>query len=380
VTGGAAGTEALSHAERLAATLLWLCEIPSPIGDEKALCDAVVDRLERGPATLAGPIRRFGDSIVVPVTRATKPGGPRIALVGHLDVVRTSHDGPPRREGDLVYGPGASDMKSGLALMLDLVEHDLAACAGVDLTLVFYAREEGPYLENELGPVLEADPELAHVDLAVCLEPSDNKLSLGASGSIQALITFEGRTAHSARPWQGENAIHKAGPFLTELGALGPRDTVIDGLVYRTVTSCTLAQGGRGRNIVPDAFELNLNHRFSPAQTIAEAQAEIEALVAGRARIAWRDLSPAGGGAAGGGRRRRRAQAGVDGRGPLRCHRGAGRELRPGDQRPGAPAQRAHVGGQARGGARDPAPVALRAGVRAGVSAGVRVERAPREL
>jgi succinyl-diaminopimelate desuccinylase len=227
----------------------------------------------------------------VPVTR--RSGGPRIALAGHLDVVRTAHDGPPRREGDRFYGPGAADMKSGLALMIDLVEHDLAACLGVDLTLVFYAREEGPYLENELGPVLDADPELSGVDLAVCLEPSDNKLSLGASGSLHALITFEGRTAHSARPWQGENAIHKAGPFLAELGALAPREAVIDGLVYRTVTTCTLAQGGRGRNVVPDVFELNLNHRFSPDRTVAEGQAEIEAMIAGRARVTWRDLAPA---------------------------------------------------------------------------------------
>ena len=288
--GGSGGSAAAPDAERLAETLLWLCRVPSPIGEEKALCDATADRLQQGSTPLAAPIRRYGDSIVVPVTRGT--GGPRIALVGHLDVVRTAHDGPPRREGDIVYGPGASDMKSGLCLMLDLVEHDPEACARVDLTLVFYAREEGPFLENELGPVLDADPELRHVDLAVCLEPSDNKLSLGASGSIHAVVTFEGRTAHSARPWQGENAIHKAGPFLTELAALGPRDVVIDGLVYRTVTSCTLAQGGRGRNIVPDAFELNLNHRFSPACTVAEAQAAIEALVAGRARIEWRDLSP----------------------------------------------------------------------------------------
>lgn len=278
----------MSDAERLADTLRWLCEIPSPIGEEKALCDAVEARLGRVP--LAAPIRRYGDSIVVPVTRGT--GGPKVALAGHLDVVRTAHDGPPRREGDRFFGAGASDMKSGLALMLDLVEHDLPACAGVDLTLVFYAREEGPYVENELGPVLDGDGELRHVDVAVCLEPSDNKLSLGASGSIHAVVTFEGRTAHSARPWQGENAIHKAGPFLTELAALVPREVTLDGLVYRTVTSCTLAQGGRGRNIVPDTFELNLNHRFSPAETLEEAQAYLTALVGGRARISFRDLSP----------------------------------------------------------------------------------------
>ncbi|HVY46539.1 MAG TPA: M20/M25/M40 family metallo-hydrolase, partial [Minicystis sp.] len=66
----------------------------------------------------------------------------------------------------------------------------------------------------------------------------------------------------------------------------------IDGFVYRTVTSATLASGGRGRNIVPDAFELNLNHRFSPDTTLAEAQRDIERLVAGRARIDFTDLSP----------------------------------------------------------------------------------------
>jgi succinyl-diaminopimelate desuccinylase len=206
--------------------------------------------------------------------------------------VRTAHDAPPRIEGDRLYGPGASDMKSGLALMVDLVEADLARTEGVDLTLVFYAREEGPYLENELGVVLEEDKELRAVDLAVCLEPSDNKLSLGASGSIHAEIRFEGTTAHSARPWQGDNAIHKAGPFLAELGALVPREVTIDGFLYRTVTSATLAEGGRGRNIVPDVFTLNLNHRFSPDTSLEQAKADIERLVAGRARVVFRDLSP----------------------------------------------------------------------------------------
>ena len=123
----------MSDAQRLAATLLWLCRIPSPIGEEKALCDAVAERL--GKLALAGPIRRYGDSIVVPVTRGS--GGPRLAFAGHLDVVRTAHDGPPRLEGDLLHGPGASDMKSGLALMIDLVEHDLTACRGAVILFAY---------------------------------------------------------------------------------------------------------------------------------------------------------------------------------------------------------------------------------------------------
>lgn len=270
-------------------TLLWLLNIPSWIGEEGPICDAVSARLAGFP--LAGPIRRYENSIVVPVTRGT--GGPHIALVGHLDVVRTEHDGPPRIDGDRIYGAGASDMKSGLAVMIDLLEHHYARFhKTADVTLVFYSKEEGPFADNELGPVLEKDPELRHVALAVCLEPSDNKLSLGASGSIQATLTFTGRTSHSARPWQGDNAIHKAGPFLSELGALQPIDCVIEGLTYRAVTSVTLAKGGRGRNIVPDTFELNVNHRFPPDRTVDQAKAYLEGLVAGRAHIHWADLSP----------------------------------------------------------------------------------------
>jgi len=279
----------VSDAERLGQTLVWLCGIASPTGEEGALCAALGERL--GGVGLAAPVRRYASSLVVPVTRGTT--GPRLALCGHLDVVPVEHDGPVRVEGDRLYGPGASDMKAGLALMLDLVEHDLAACAGVDLSLVFYAREEGPYLENELELVLGRDPELGSVELGVCLEPSDNRLSLGACGSVHAELVFHGRAAHSARPWLGDNAIHQAGALLSELGALPVRETIVDGLRYRTVTSATMAEGGRARNVVPDRFTLNLNHRFAPSESIEDAQRAIEQLVAGRAQITWRDLCPA---------------------------------------------------------------------------------------
>lgn len=268
--------------------LLWLCRIPSLIGEEREICDRVLERVSKAP--LAAPPRRYGDSIVVPVRRGT--GGPRIALAGHLDTVRTDHDGPPRIEGDRVFGAGASDMKSGLALMLDLLEEGHDATAGVDLTLVFYAKEEGPFIDNELGRVLAEDPELSRQDLAVCLEPSDNKLSLGASGSLHAEVVFEGRTAHSARPWQGDNAIHKAGRLLTELGKLAPEEVVIDELLYRAVTTATLADGGRGRNVVPDRFRLNINHRFPPGRSPEEAQRFVRELVGDQATVVFTDVSP----------------------------------------------------------------------------------------
>jgi succinyl-diaminopimelate desuccinylase len=278
-----------TQVERLLdATLLDLCAIPSPIGEERRLCDAVRARL--APLPLAAPIRRYGDSLVVPVTRGR---GPRVALVGHLDTVRTEN-GVARIDGDRCFGSGASDMKSGLAVMIALAETLSLGELRCDLTLVFYAREEGPFAENELGPVLEQDPELRSVDVAVCLEPSDNKLHLGCVGSIHAKVTFRGRTAHSARPWEGDNAVTQAGEFLAELRALRPRESLIDGLTYRSVTTVTEARdGGRGRNVVPDLFVLNINGRFAPDVSLAEAQRDLVALVGGRAEVEFTDLSPA---------------------------------------------------------------------------------------
>ena len=270
-------------------TLLWLCSIPSPIGEERALCDAVQSRLGKLP--LAFPARRYGDSIVVPVTR--RVAGPHVALVGHLDTVRTEN-GPARIEGDRCHGSGASDMKSGLAVMIVLAETLGSPPLRCNLTLVFYAREEGPFAENELGPVLERDSELARVDLAVCMEPSDNKVHLGCAGSIHAAVTFEGRTAHSARPWEGENAITKASSFLAELGAMHPLETSIEGLTYRSVTTVTQARDGdRGRNVVPDRFVLNVNHRFAPNVTLDAATEHVRSLVGDRAHVDIVDRSPA---------------------------------------------------------------------------------------
>ncbi len=280
----------MGELSRVEETLLWLCGISSFTGEEGPVCDAVEALL--GPMVGEGTIARDGHSLVV--TPKVQSDGPSVVLAGHFDVVRTQHDGPTRVEGDKIYGPGAADMKSGLAVMIELLREMSQSPSGWKArpTFVFYEREEGLYLENRLGDLLERFEALRVADLAVCLEPSSNVLQLGCMGSLHGRVVFRGRTAHSARPWQGENAIHKSAGFLRRIGERAPVDVVIDELLYREVMSATMAEGGRGRNVVPDAFALNVNVRFAPGKTVDDAERELSELIAGDAELTVIDRSP----------------------------------------------------------------------------------------
>jgi succinyl-diaminopimelate desuccinylase len=292
--------------ESLAERAEALCAIASPTGAERELCG----ELEAWARALFPAVQRVKDSLVVWVDgeppSSTLPAGagergvtarPLVLLAGHTDTVpapEADRGRPPRREGGRLVGTGASDMKGGLAVMLELAERLPRAERFCDLALVLYAREEGPFAENELGDVLREVPALSRAALAICPEPTDNLLQLGCLGSIHATFTFAGRSAHSARPWQGENAIQKAGALLAELYGRPPRDARSGGHVFREVLSATKIEGGRARNVVPDRCAINLNFRFAPDKTLEAAGEELRALAARHgAGIELVDLSPA---------------------------------------------------------------------------------------
>jgi succinyl-diaminopimelate desuccinylase len=273
----------------LAERALELVKIPSVIGNEGAIADHV-ETWARGHYPVHDVVR-VSHSLVI--GRRSDPR-PTVALVGHLDTVPSHPDNPPRVEGDRLHGLGSSDMKGALAVMMALAEALPRDTLPVNLLLVFYEREEGPFQESGLGPLFEHVPELKSVRFAIAMEPTDGAVQVGCVGSLHATLTFPGQAAHSARPWQGKNAIHAAGPLLTELGARERAAVIVEGHTFYEVMSATLAKGGRARNVVADSFELNLNYRFAPGKSLARAQQDVHELVAGRCAVSFTDLAPSG--------------------------------------------------------------------------------------
>ena len=270
-------------------TLLWLCSIPSPTGSEVTLCDALVTRLGERPDW---HMTRYGNSLVA--SRPALPGRPHVVLAGHLDTVVAHHDGPPRVEGDRLYGAGASDMKAGLALMIEALESGFADTLDMTRTFVWYAGEEDPFEDNELQTVLKQAPEFlnSNVDLAVCLEPSDNEIQVGCMGTMHANVVFEGVSAHSGRPWHGTNALYAAIPMLQRLALMRFEPVDVQGMPYTPVLTATMAHGGSRRNMIPNRFEVNVNARFEPGTTLAQARARIHELVQGEGSVTIVDEAP----------------------------------------------------------------------------------------
>ena len=195
-----------------------------------------------------------------------------VVLAGHLDTIPAQENIPGRIDDGAVHGLGASDMKAGVAVMIEL------ARAGVPGRYLFFTREEIPVVESPL-PALFDSGLIADAQLAIVLEPTDCTLHAGCLGNIQARVTFHGESAHSARPWTGVNAIHELVRGLQGLGELEPRDVELDGLIFREVVSAVRVEGGIASNVVPARASVELNFRYAPGRTREDAEARLRELV-----------------------------------------------------------------------------------------------------
>jgi succinyl-diaminopimelate desuccinylase len=264
-------TDAL--AERLSARTLELVDIASESRDEAALAAHVF-----GVMKAAGiSVEDAGDDCVL--AGATARGErPLVLLAGHFDTVPAQDNRPGRRDGDTVFGLGAADMKGALAVMIELAIDRAASSGPLDLGCVFFGREELPFDESALGPLLERSAGLRTADLVVVMEPTAGSVQAGCLGNLNATWTFAGRSGHSARPWLADNALHHAARGIEAIAALEPVDHESGGLRYREVVSVTELHGGIARNVIPGWAYAHVNHRYPPGMSAADAEKRLRAL------------------------------------------------------------------------------------------------------
>jgi succinyl-diaminopimelate desuccinylase len=249
-----------------------LCEISSVSGTEAALADVVEARLRKS----GGPLRivRTGANVVA---RTELGHARRIVLGGHLDTVPPNGNAAPRREGEVLHGLGTADMKGGLAVLLALADDLASARARFDITLVLYEGEEVADEHNGLRRLFAESPELVAGDLAIMLEPTGGWVEAGCQGTINVRATFDGVRAHSARPWIGVNAIHRAATLLDRCARFEAATVDVDSLEYREALQVVRIEGGIANNVVPDRCAVVVNRRYAPSRPLDDAVAEIVA-------------------------------------------------------------------------------------------------------
>ncbi|HEV2757670.1 MAG TPA: succinyl-diaminopimelate desuccinylase [Actinomycetota bacterium] len=267
-----------------------LLAIPSVSNSEGAITDYVHGAL----ADLGFYAHRRVDDCLsfLPATRRSET---LILLAGHTDTVPPQGNETPRLEGDRLYGLGASDMKSGVAVMIELASW-VATDPGpaFDVGFVFFGREELPAEQSNLPRLFAETPEMRDADLVVVLEPTGNAIHAGCLGNVNAELTVHGVAGHSARPWLGRNAIHLAIERLHDVVAAPYRPVTIDGLEFVESLSVTKIHGGVASNVIPDRVVCTVNFRFAPDRTTGDALTELQTRLEGLGELAVTSVSSGG--------------------------------------------------------------------------------------
>jgi len=262
----APSTPSLDLATDVVTLTAALVDIESVSLAEQHIADAVEAALGALPHL---QVLRRGNTVVA---RTELGRGERVVVAGHLDTVPVNDNLPSRLDAGtgLLHGLGTCDMKGGDAVILRLAATVPEPVR--DVTYVLYEGEEIDAEYNGLQHLSESDPHLLEADFAILMEPSDAVVEAGCQGTLRVEVRTTGERAHSARSWRGVNAIHGAGEVLARLNAYEARRPVIDGLEYHEGLNAVFIRGGVAGNVLPDECVVEVNFRFAPDRSEAEAE------------------------------------------------------------------------------------------------------------
>jgi acetylornithine deacetylase len=282
--------------------LAAIVRIPSVTGHEEAvaaelarrlgMAGMAVDLLTPDPAAIRADPAWPGEetersSLPVVIGRLGRPGGRRVVLSGHLDVVPPGDPatwtadpwGAEIRDGAL-YGRGACDMKGGVAAILGAVR--ALAASGVaerldgELVVALVPGEE----DGGQG-TLAAIRAGATGDLAIITEPSNLDIVVAHAGAITFRLTVPGRAAHASQRREGVSALDNLYTILRALEAdeserngaeTDPLMTAL-GLPYPTIVG--IVSGGEWASTVLDRVVVDGRYGVKLGQSPADAARDL---------------------------------------------------------------------------------------------------------
>ncbi len=267
--------------------LCALIAIPSVTGNELAIAKAIQQSLAQYGLT---PSSTHNNNLIYTITTNNKT---HLACVAHLDTVPP--DAPeqltPSITDNRIYGRGAVDMKASIAVMLKILWEIATEKTQLQYTtsFIFYTAEEGP-LPNGLTELI-AENILPKIDLAYVLEPTQQTFQVGCLGMLTVSLNIKGKSAHSAQPWLGENAITKAQPIISAVASFDPAEVSRDGISFRESMTVVGIRTSNAHNVVPDNCELTISYRFGPQYSVEQAITRLKEVVQTE-NITIHDASP----------------------------------------------------------------------------------------
>lgn len=201
--------------------LAKLISFPTVTGDSQAaheLIEYVTDFVR----TRGMHVERYMANGYESLVATTKPDDkkPTVMLAAHGDVVKAPDElFELRKEDDRLVGRGVLDMKAALAAYLQIIDEIQGNLQDYSLGLMIT-------MDEEIGGT-NSMPQLVAEGYRpkVCILPDggDNwQIQVASKGVLLYKVTAYGRSSHSSRHWEGDNALKKLLPVLPKLEALFP--------------------------------------------------------------------------------------------------------------------------------------------------------------
>jgi|GEM_PF-6604162 len=238
-----------------------------------------VEKFSGWLTTVGFDVRRISVDGIEHMLATIGPSSPRlrVAFIGHYDTVPFGNGWrhPPlgaHEEDGVIYGRGASDMKSGDSAMI-FAALDVAK-EGIHSTLFLPGDEETA--SQGMPALLELVSD--NLDLCICGEPTSKSvlgdcLKIGRRGRILGSVTLKGKAGHAAYAEITPNIIEALPAVIKELSAPW-NDSCFETATTLAITN--LSTDSTASNVIPGTVTLTFDTRFAPDRSSVEIESEIQ--------------------------------------------------------------------------------------------------------